>query len=467
MKLATQVGQPYDAATLQSDVKTLYSIGRFRDVRVETVDGAEGADVIFHVTPEPQYPLHEVRMRPHTFGLQVSLPPGTIVTEPRARELATLAREQLVAKGYARAQVTSSLEPAPGGKADVVLDVVPGEALRLRATGDPTLKPPKWYSNAAVESHAARLRSIWVGKGYFDARVTTSELFGAKEAYVDFRVDPGQFYHPIDTKNLCSCLFAERRKSERKGVLDFQPTIDEDANYRIEEGRPYTVGRITFNGSKHYSDSVIRKQFLLDEGVPLDSWMLRQSVVRLNRAGMFDPVDEHQVHIQTDEKTGIANIVVNLTERKRGMWNLGGPVPLTGSISARLPSFGSGVFEASTYRASFNAVAYSTILKLATNRKFLPVFSLDRPFTPGTGWLSGISFAPQLGPQWIAISYAVTQLEQRLGPVLAGTRVPDLTYTMHHGSDDIPMLCEAPQPKLHIPRMVAGMGLGLLRTLAN
>jgi Surface antigen variable number repeat len=467
VKLATQVGQPYDAATVERDVRTLYSMGRFRDVRVETVEGDEGPDIIFHVTAEPQYPLHEVRIRPHTFGLQISLPAGTVVSQPRANELAQLAQKQLVERGYARAKVTASLEPVPGGKTDVMLDVVPGEALRLKATGDPTVKPPKWYSTAAVESHAARLRSIWVAKGYFDARITTSEELGAKHAMVDFRVDPGPFYHPIDTKTLCSSLFTERRAAERKGILDFQPITDEDGNYRIEQGRSYTVGQIKFVGSTHYSDAVIRKQFLLDEGVPLDSWVLRQSVVRLNRAGMFEPVDERQVHLQTDERTGIANIVVNLTERKRGAWNFGGPVPITGSISARLPSFGSGIFEGSTYTASFNAVAYSTILKLATNRKFLPVFSLDRPFTPGTGWLSGISIAPQLGPQWIGISYAITQLEQRLGPVLAGTRVPDLPYTLSRSSGDVPMLCEAPKPKLHIPRIAAGMALGLLKTLTN
>jgi hypothetical protein len=182
---------------------------------------------------------------------------------------------------------------------------------------------------------------------------------------------------------------------------------------------------------------------------------------------MFEVLDERQVHIQSDERTGIANIVINLTERKRGAWNFGGPLPLTGSISARLPSFGQGIFEGSTYRASFNMVAYDTILKLATNRRFLPVFALERPFTPGTGWLSGITIAPQLGPQWIAISYAINQLEQRLGPVLMGTRVPDLTYTLSRPSGDVPMLCEAPKPKLYIPRMAASMGLGFLRTLVN
>ena len=106
VKLATQVGAPYDAAAVAKDVRTLWSIGRFRDVKVETVEDEDGADVVFRVTTEPQYPLREILLRPHSFGLQIGLPPGTLVTEPRAHEVAAIALKQLNERGYARAKVT-------------------------------------------------------------------------------------------------------------------------------------------------------------------------------------------------------------------------------------------------------------------------------------------------------------------------------------------------------------------------
>jgi hypothetical protein len=199
----------------------------------------------------------------------------------------------------------------------------------------------------------------------------------------------------------------------------------------------------------------------LDEGVLLDSWLLRQSVVRLNRSGMFEPVDERHVHIATNERTGVADITVSLTERKRGAWSFSGPLPVSASISTRLPRW-------STYVLSFNALAYSTILKLASNRRFLPVLAMERPFTPGGGWLSGFAFAPQLGPQWMALHYAGAQLEGRLGPWLAGTRVPDLTVSMQRPAGEAAgILCEAPQPRLRVVRTGAGVALGLVRTLTN
>ncbi len=249
VKLATQVGVPYDAKTVARDVRTLWSTGRFHDVRVEAVEDAGGADIVFRVTKEPEYPLRKIRLRPHAFGLQLSLPAGTLVTGPRAHDLALAALRQLRERGYARARVTASVEPAAGGKADIVLDIVPGEALRLKAVGDASLHAPRWYSRAAVDAHAARLRSHWVAQGYFDARVVTTEELGEKRAVVDFRVEPGRLYRPLDMRTLCGCLFRERRAAEREGVLDFDASVDENGDWRVDRGRPYTVGRILFCGA--------------------------------------------------------------------------------------------------------------------------------------------------------------------------------------------------------------------------
>lgn len=461
VKLLTQVGAPYDAATVARDVRWLWSTGRFRDIRVEAVPDRGGTDVIFRVTPEPLYPVREVKLRPNAFGLQISLPPGTPVSQPRARELAAGALRQLKQRGYAHARVTASLAPAGRGRADVVLDLSPGEQLRLKPVGDASLRAPRWYSPEAVEAHAARLRAHYVAQGYFDARVLTGEEQRGQSMLVDFHVEPGRFYHPLDTRVLCGCLFAERRRAERAGVLDFDVTVDESGAWSVARGRAYTVGRIRFLGATHYSDASIRRHFLLDEAAPLDSWLLRQSIVRLNRTGWFEPLDEAGVHLRADERTGIAGITVNLTERKRGAWNFSGPLPLVASIGMRVPA-------AATYTAGFQTVAYSMILKLAANRRFLPVFSLARPFTPGGGWLSGFAFAPQMGAKWIGLHYAGEQVEGRLGPALAGARPPGIAAAMPRpDGDSAPVFCPPPRPRWPAARTAAGFALGIARTLLN
>ncbi|MCU1235422.1 MAG: outer membrane protein/protective antigen OMA87-like protein, partial [Candidatus Solibacter sp.] len=400
--------------------------------------------------------------------IQMSVPAGTMLTQTRAQEIAMAAQRQLTAKGYANARITWNFAGAAGGRYDLLLHVVPGTLLRLKITGETSLHPrPKVYSAAAIGEYAARVQGHYIELGYYDAVVRTTEEVGAKDATVNFAVTPGAFHRPIDMRVLCGCLFDQRRDAERKGILDFSAHLDESGVPTVESGRPYTVGRITFLGHPHYSDTVIRRHFLLDEGVPLDNLLLRRSVTRLNASGLFEPVDEHGVRILTDQRTGTADIVITLRERQHGAWNFAGPLPLSASISARLPAWGRGLLELSTYTVSFHLLAYSSILKLTTGQRFLPVLALERGFLPGAGWLSGFSYSPQIPWKYSVMNYGFTQFEQRIGPRLAGTRGPDLMVTFERSTGEAGLLCEAPRPRFHTVRTGAGIALHLVRTLAS
>ena len=396
VKLATQVGQPYDAATVSKDVRTLWDLGRFSDVRVETEQDEDGVDVAFRVTAEPRYDLHEVRFEPHSFGIEVNLPPGTLLTRAQAAKIAASARGQLVERGFSDAIVDWHFAPVSHGQVDLIVKIDGGKQGRR----------------------------------------------------------PKQPKTPEAPRALCACLFEERREAERKGILDFNASVDESGVASIERGRPYVLGRLTFYGHHHYSDALIRSHFLTDEGAPLDLFLLRQSVVRLNRAGLFEPLDERQVHVTPNERTGTADVTIFLTERKRHSWNIGGPVPLAASISGRVIS---------TYALSFHLVAFSTILKLAANKRLLPVFSLDKPFTPGEGWKSGLAFVPQFGWRGTALGYASTQFQQRIMPKLMGVRAPDLAVT----SGEKMLLCKYPKPRLYAPRLATAFVLRFAGQIAG
>ena len=86
-------------------------------------------------------------------------------------------------------------------------------------------------------------------------------------------------------------LFMERRDAQREGVLDFTARFDFEGGLSLERGRPYRVGRIDFLGNRHYSDGLVRRHFVLDEGAVFDERLLRQSIARLNRSGMFEPIE--------------------------------------------------------------------------------------------------------------------------------------------------------------------------------
>ena len=362
------------------------------------------------------------------------------------------------------------------------------------------------YSEQALQSDLARLQSFYLERGYFDARVSVDNAnVDGENAHVKLFVNPGQHYqvkrievsgkgmesdiiHSTNgifvARELCSCLMSARREAEKKGVVDFNARLNfhpiddgeghdpiADLTAQVDQGRAYTIGRIDFQGSKHYKEATIRRNFLLDEGDLLDQTQLRKSLARLNQAQLFDPVEETQVAVNTDELTGTANIVVPLHERKRGLWNFSGPVgpisfagPLQFMLASRLPPWGQGVLELSTYYLSFSLIGYAhPIAKLLpgafARQGLLPVLSMFRPFTPGEGWKSGLLIAPQLGWQATAYTYATTQVTSRLLPIIRGDSgyVSQLAVTFERPGGDGVLLCDPPKPKYHTLRMGAAM----------
>ena len=471
--LRTQVGQPFDTSMIQKDVRQLWNTGRFEDIRVETKNEDEGAEVVFDVVESKPLELHELKIEPSTFGLQLTLPQGTPLTRLRAHQIAVQAQKQLQDDGFRDAEVDYRIVPFAGKQVDLKLLVEAGERVRVKEvtfTGDTELDskqlrgalremkirrviPPipgvlrnGWqllpgYSPDAAAADVGRLRSLYLSKGYFDANVRLDDVqIDNKEARIRIAAEAGPKYQirQLDIegaltpdRDLCSRLFAAQRQAERKGILDFAATLRigpnqsespsnplVDLSASIERGRPYQVGRIDFTGNRHFSEAFLRRNFLLDEGNVFDERLLRKSMARLNETGVFEPISERNTIIHTDPETGIADVNVRLTERKRNAWRLSGPVgpasfagPLVATINSRLPQWGSGLFELSTYTASLSVYAFAgplfPLLTLGSKLPvWLPIIALQRPYSPGEGWRSGFMLAPQLGWQLTAMAYA-------------------------------------------------------------
>lgn len=504
VNLATQVGRPYDAKTVEKDVRYLWGLGRFDDIRVEAARHAEGVAVVFRASVTPHLFLHEVRIQPNTYGLDLKVPEATPVTPLSAHRIALDAQRQLNQEGYQGARIRYLLAPAAHGEVDLKLTVDIGDAIRVkevRFEGDSRLRgnlqalrirrmlpgvPFLWsgwrllpsYSQEAIDADVAHLHSLYVGKGFFDARVRPGAVdLQGKDARVSIVANPGPHYD-LDP-GLCPSLFSQRRESQGRGALDFKVKLDAghlDIGAVIERGRPYRVGRLEFEGSHHYRDGTIRANFLLDEGDVFDEHLLRKSIARLNRAMLFENIDAKSVVVQPDEKTGFADVTVHLKERKRGSWNLSGPVgpmslagPLEASIGTRLPAWGRGLLELSTCTASIGMFAFAHPLLPILNapKRFTPILLLQRPFTPAGGWKTGFTVAPQLGGRNLGIGYAATQLQQRLLPLVAGERgiEPDLNVTVLREDGDAEMVCQAPKPRMGPLRAAGTIGLHLLGTV--
>jgi outer membrane protein insertion porin family len=526
VNLTAQAGQPYDASSIRRDVRALWSTGRFDDIRVETTESGGGISIIFHVTEAPPLTLHEIRIEPATHGLHPKLAEGTPVNRLSAHEIALEARNRLNAEGYIHARIDEKLMPVSEGRVDLLLTVHQGDPVDIKEVkfqGDVGMDtrqlqselramrirrvlpgaPGLWhgwklfpaYNPDAIESDIRRVQSMYLTKGYFDAQVRLDGTsIQGKSAKLSVNVHPGRLYHvrgQIETthangrplRDLCSCLLVSRRVAERSGVLDFAASMNVErlgqsdlasVNAAVQPGPAYRVGRIEFTGNHRYSDASVRRNFSLDEGQPLDRRLLRKSIARLNQTQWFEPIDDHSLVVQPHPATGEADVSVQLTERKFRAWAISGPVgpaslagPLQASLSSRLPGWGQGMFELSTYVASISLAAFAHPLipwLAASATRFQPVAAIQRPFTPGDGWKSGFVIASQIGWPRSALIYASTQLQNRLRSAALDPALPVAVSRLH---GDATMLCEPRSPRFAPLRLTAAMAARFLGAIAS
>ena len=555
--LETRAGDTLDSVKLRNDLKMLWRSGRFSDIRVESIEEANGVRVVFRVEPRHSVRLRHIEVKPPTPGIEIKLAPESEIDLLGVHQIGASVRKQLQDSGYRDVKVEANLIPVDAVHADLKVnidqgkrtdiggvtltgdlgDTTDGMRKALKATSAKTLLPgipgiwKGWhflpgYSDNAVESDAAGLRSFYYAHGYFDADVkpgpvalTSSKAnvqfvirAGPRYAIRNFDLVGGEGERPITAgpngafpvRDVCKALFDERRNAEEAGVLDFSarievrdipgeaPTADGrnwvDLTATIERGTSYRIGRIEFLGNRSFRDQTLRPMLLLNEGDLLDEMLLRKSMARLNNTGFFEPLTESSVVVNTPPGSSRADITFYLREKKMRHWNFSGPAgpmsiggSLRFSIGSRLPPWGQRALELSTYTASLTLMLLPKPLGSILpglglpNNRFLPLWTIQRPSLPGQGLLSGFSVAPQLGWRGILIGYGVSKTRGLLGGVFETSRsyTPGLSVTIAHTSPDWrgdvregTLYCQPPKTKLDWLRQIGGISTNVLFTFS-
>src|SRR3984885_6733927 len=95
----------------------------------------------------------------------------------------------------------------------------------------------------------------------------------------------------------------------------------------IDEGKPFTVSRIEFQGNTITRDRVIRRELLLEEGSLYNSNSWESSLLRLNQLDYFDPLKietDSEQHI--DAENGTVSLLLKVHEKGKNSIGLNGGV---------------------------------------------------------------------------------------------------------------------------------------------
>jgi outer membrane protein insertion porin family len=110
------------------------------------------------------------------------------------------------------------------------------------------------------------------------------------------------------------------------------PTVDEAKktvtfNIDIDEGKPFFVSRIEFQGNTVTRDFVIRRELALQEGQVYNSKLWELSIMRLNQLDYFNPLrvdQDSETHQNTEN--GTVDLLLKVTEKGKNSIGLNGGV---------------------------------------------------------------------------------------------------------------------------------------------
>ena len=216
-------------------------------------------------------------------------------------------------KGYASAAVEEpktqirdqgglnwfTFRPNKGKRIDILMPIEEGGRFRV---GTITFSGNKAVTNAKA------LRATFALKDgdWFNATMIQKGLENLKKAYgtlgyVNFAAIPTPKY---DDKNKTVSL-----------------QID------IDEGKPFYVSRIEFQGNTITRDRVIRRELLLDEGQVYNSQLWEYSLLRLNQLEYFEPLKVDQdSEAHQDSEAGTVDLLLKVKEKGKNSIGLNGGV---------------------------------------------------------------------------------------------------------------------------------------------
>jgi outer membrane protein insertion porin family len=216
-------------------------------------------------------------------------------------------------KGYANAAVEEpktqirdqgglnwfTFRPNKGKRIDILMPVEEGGRYRLGTI--------TFTGNKAITNIRALRATFNIKDGdWFNATLVSKGLDNLKKAYgqagyINFGVIPKLTYD--DQKRIAS--------------------LDID----IDEGKPFYVSRIEFQGNTITRDRVIRRELLLEEGQVYNSQLWEYSLLRLNQLEYFNPlkVDQDSEAHQNPE-AGTVDLLLKVQEKGKNSIGLNGGV---------------------------------------------------------------------------------------------------------------------------------------------
>ena len=242
MRLKIRKGDLYDPQKINRELKRLYDLGYFEDIKFNVRDTPEGKKIIINVQEKPRIEAISVNGADEIDSDDIleamSTKTGSVLNPKILQEDLNKIREMYHKEGFYNVQVDYELERNEIGQARLNINIKEGEELyieEIKIQGAKQLDPDdikdelalsergflSWITGRGVlkqdflERDAAFIEAYYANRGFVDARVGKPEVkFKEDGIYVTFHVSEGERYKVGKVSFTGDVIFSEKKLSK-------------------------------------------------------------------------------------------------------------------------------------------------------------------------------------------------------------------------------------------------------------
>jgi len=377
--MGTKVGTEFDLARVREDVKAVYRMGYFIDVKFDSEEVTGGYRITVIVTEKPI--VSSVRVDGNkevdTADIRqaITLKERSLFKEEQVKESSRKVLDLYRNKGFFEASVDTKVEEEADGSIRVAFRVVEGEKrkiAKIRVTGNLYLTENEvrkvmdtgekgffsfitdsgTFKKDVLENDIRKIEALYQNQGFLDSKVSDPETRrGPKGLEVAIHVFEGRQYRVGEVRfsgesdvpeaelskavkvkrgdvfnrdTLLSDLLELTTLQNDKGYAQalVSPVVEKrkeypvaDVTYKTERGGKFRFGKVDITGNTKTFDRIVRRDLEVEDGQVYTATGLKASKENLGRLSYFKNV---KITTAPSEAPGLMDVKVDVQEGPTG-----------------------------------------------------------------------------------------------------------------------------------------------------
>lgn len=383
--IKTKVGDAFNARRLSDDLKAVYAMGYFEDIRIDSTDSPGGRIITFQVKEKPTIKDIDFKgnlaLSDDKLKENLDIRAGSILNINALRKNMQRIEVAYKEKKYHNVKVSYETKELNNHQINLIFIIEEGEKVQIKEitfVGNKAYSTKKlkkmmktaekgffsWISSAGefnrdqLNQDLGLLTAFYHNSGYVQARFAEPEVVQKENwIYITIKLSEGDRFTvaSVDVEGelilpkaeLLSTLQISKEKYFNREVLrkdmlvlneiysnygyayaDASPDIKQDLEkkevlitYVLEKGEQVYFDKIIIAGNLRTRDNVIRRELEVEEQGLYSGARLKRSVRNLNRLNFFQDI---KVDTVKGESPNTMTLKLNVEEKQTGTFTIGG-----------------------------------------------------------------------------------------------------------------------------------------------